>query len=136
MGTAAGSRGASSVRAGPEPSGGAGSVFVSGAWLSSLGTGLSSAGSCWVSLTGGVSEGFFAAGFFFKEGGLGFLVLLRVLESLPGPVLLASGAGASVLPEQEAPSKSPACRLRERDSVDLEGGTESVDFLRVLALHS
>lgn len=76
--------------------------------------------------------------FFFKEGGLGFLVRLRVLEALLEPVLYASGAGAtaSELPEQEAPSKSVACRLRERDSVDLAAGTESVDFLRVLALHS
>lgn len=138
MGTAAGSGGASSVRAGPEPSGRAGSVSASDARFSSLGTGLPSAGSCCVSLTGAVSGGFFVACFFFKEGGLGFLVRLRVLESLLDPVPLASGAGAaaSVLPGQDTPSKSPACRLRERDSADLEGGTESVDFLRALALHS
>lgn len=76
--------------------------------------------------------------FFFKEGGLGFLVRLRVLEALLEPVLYASGAGAAAsgLPGQEAPSKSLACRLRDRDKVDFEGGTESVDFLREVALQS
>ena len=76
--------------------------------------------------------------FFFKEGGLGFLVRLRVLEALLEPALYASatGAVASGLPEQEAPSKSLACRLSERDNVDLEVGTESVDFLREFTLQS
>jgi hypothetical protein len=133
-----GSKGVSSNKVDPEPSAVANSVFVSEARCSSLGTGLSSAGSCWVSFTGGVSEGFLLVCFFFKEGGRGFLVLLRVLDALLDPVLHASGARATAsgLPGQETPSKSLACRLSDRDSVDLEGGTDSVDFLRVLTLHS
>lgn len=78
--------------------------------------------------------GFLVACFFFKEGGRVFLVRLRVLEALLDPVPHASVARvpASGLPGHEAPSKSLACRLSERDSVVLEGGTDSVDFLRVL----
>lgn len=66
-----------------------------------------------------------------RDGGLGFLVLFRV------PVLGVSGAGASALAElEEAPSKSPACRLSERDKAALATGTDSEDFLRAPAGHS
>ena len=138
VGTVVGSRGVSSDKAHSEPSGVADSVLVSDDPFSSLDTGLSSPGSCWVSFTGGGSVGFLLACFFFKEGGRVFLVLLRVLEALldPVPHTSTARAPASGLPGQEAPSKSLACRLSERDSVDLAGGTDSVDFRRVLALHS
>lgn len=129
LGAAAGSGGASSDKADLEPS--ALSSGRSFCLILFAGVRALSGRSCCVSLTGGVSGGFLVVCFFLGRCGLGFLVRLRVLEALLEPALYASATGAvasGVALSKKHHQSHWLAELKRRDNVDLEVGTESVDF--------